>query len=48
MWDKYDYGDIDVIKTDNFSYWLNSIHDNRKELIEIASVLIKHVNKDVE
>lgn len=42
------YGDIDVIKTDNFSYWLNNIQDTRKELIEITSVLINHINKNTE
>ena len=54
-WDNYfecgdedDYGDIDVIKTDNFRYWLNSIQDTRKELIEISSVLITHLNKHIE
>ena len=54
-WDNYfecgdedDYGDIDVIKTDNFRYWLNSIQDTRKELIEISSVLINHINKNAE
>lgn len=42
------FGYVDVKKTDDFKYWLDCIHDNRKELFKIASVLFNHVNKNVE